>query len=133
MVPLVCGADSRHGWTCVDHARRGRHRAASLRPNIRAPGRGAGLQKLPEQSQLSERGGGKDVLTNPRACPLRSTAPPPPRRRKDLEGWKKQDIRRRRPKTELFADPHGKAPNKRTLKKLCPIEQVAKPGNDQPC
>lgn len=60
MVAVVYRIDPRHYRTCVgqSHAKTGCRRAASLRSSIRAPGRGAGLQKLPEQSQLWEKGGG---------------------------------------------------------------------------
>lgn len=77
MVAVIGWGDSSPCRTCVgqDHAGRGRHRAASLRPSIRAPGRGTGLQKLPEQSQL-EKGRGRNKPMNPRACPLSSPVPP---------------------------------------------------------
>lgn len=111
MVAVVRWADPRHCRTCVGqgHARRGRHRAASLRPSIRAPGRGAGFQKLPEQSQLFGEAGEERAHESSRACPL--LFPPPHRHcRKDLEGEEALWARDRR-KT-LLAEGHRKKKRK---------------------
>lgn len=71
MVAVTRRADPRHCRTCVGqgHAWRGSRRAGSLRSGIRAPGRGTGLQKLLEQSQLSGKGGREEPLHLPEQNP----------------------------------------------------------------
>lgn len=124
MVAVVRWADPRHCRTCVGqgHARRGRHRAASLRPSIRAPGRGAGFQKLPEQSQLFGEAGEERAHESSRACPLHS---PPPHRhcRKDLEGEEALWARDRR--QTLLAEGHRKKKKNENPCKTRPRGQMA--------